>query len=224
VWSGILGDRLHRVLLLKIASEAPSLIYLARLDLTERILSEQGHQVRRVSIHELGKHRSGLARAQTSCVVIAAERPQIPSAGEDDAGRGMSALWELHQSGALLIAGATAAAGSGEICLWPEKPFPKSPSEMDVALVPGLGLLRRTIVLPYFEHLDASLVEQVRQRASPDTCLIGIDENAALNISTTGVRCVGLGKVTLLRDNGIKWVGSDGDTLPTDLFSPGSQR
>ena len=114
-----------------------------------------------------------------------------------------SAAWEAvrerHRSGALLVAGGGAAVALGELAFAPQQPAPAAMEELRFERYEGLGLLHSLVVLPYFNWLQAPLLERIEALCPAGSWLAGIDDQAALIRVGSTWHADGPGSVTLWR-------------------------
>jgi hypothetical protein len=213
-WKDVLGAQFDYIALVGIPGVKPSLVFQTRLSLIEAMISEIGIAVRRhEGIETLPPAGEGSLRT-----VIVLSIDTVPDA------RGREAfatrVKSYVEAGARLIAGATAASACGLYAIGIERPLPPNPDDVILERVQGLALVRDATILPYFDMLPEGAAEKVRRVAGMELLTIGIDQDAALIIGPKGTQCAGLGKVTLMRDNDLVWMGTGGESPPVGLISP----
>lgn len=135
-----------------------------------------------------------------------------------------SMTWKMihtrHREGASLIAAGGAAVAFGEQAFIPLKPYPPDLDELVFELLEGLNLLPGTVILPYFNWLQAPVIDKITNLSPPHTTLIGIDDQAALIAREGRWSVEGLGSVTIMRHNEARQVINAGTSVPADVLSP----
>lgn len=220
VWERILADTLHSVAILPFSPDPPSLGFLARLEIVGRVLSARGFLVKQVDLNDPSQANWIDSLDRSTAVFVAAEQGTLLSGIPDTTSKTLASLYsQVLGAGSLLITGATAAVAIGEATLTQTRRPPKNPAYAGPGIARGIGLLERALVLPYFDQVPEQLVEAVGRLVEKHVRLVGIEQDAALVVGSVGAQCIGLGKVTVLRDNTIEWAGSDGEAAPAGTIS-----
>ncbi|HXB03386.1 MAG TPA: Type 1 glutamine amidotransferase-like domain-containing protein [Candidatus Angelobacter sp.] len=108
-----------------------------------------------------------------------------------------AAIFEAWRGGAAL---AGSSAGAMALCS-DTLVRAKWPNHVNRRPAPGLGVVAKTAVLPHFDTFGHKWVESA-QAASPDLCLLGVDERSAAVWDGSAWRAAGPGAVTVI--NGAK--------------------
>jgi cyanophycinase len=129
------------------------------------------------------------------------------SGGQPDVLRGIlegSALWEgildAHQAGALLVGSSAGAVVLGEHAFAPRRPFPPNLKDVVFDPMPGFSLLPGIAVGPHFNAMPPELGDKFLAMLPPGATLVGIDEKTGLLGQDGRWQVIGVGRVTLVRE------------------------
>lgn len=134
-------------------------------------------------------------------------------------------LRELLESSPVrvLAASGASAVALGDQVFAPVRPYPAEFGRLEFEILPGLGLLKGVVILPYFSWLPDEVTQKIATLAGPNT-LVGIDDQAAL-IGYAGTWEVGgHGTVSFLSSSGKPRVFDAGALIPGDDLLPYPQR
>jgi hypothetical protein len=133
-----------------------------------------------------------------------------------------SGIWQsIQQSTDILLIAASggAAVAFGKQAFAPVAPYPAGLDDLAFEILPGLGLLRDAIVLPYYSWLQDQVVERIRALA-PESKLLGIDDQAAIISHPNGWQVAGHGTVSVFRHKQPPAIFDPGQTIPPEILAP----
>lgn len=134
------------------------------------------------------------------------------------------ALLSAHAAGALLVASGGAAVALGSVAFSPPQLAPQALDALHFERLDGLGLLKRSAILPYYNWLPPQVIGQIVALFPPDTLLVGIDDQAALIGTADGWRVEGLGSVTIRKHSLRPLMVDAGQPIALDVLPPYPER
>jgi hypothetical protein len=223
-WKAIPLRNENKALIVLFSSQTPSLTFVQRVELVKQVLSALVGDCRTLDAKTVIDKTTSAAFDHASYVHLSIETvADFSEAYRAGAIRPSALAWRAclaaYLNGAVLIAGAGAAAALGSYAYRPQKPFARDLAHLKFDLLDGATLVNDAVILPYFEHTPALVTQNLCNLVPPHVFVIGIDRFSALVIAGDKSLCVGLGKVTILRDNQTIWVGAHGDAVPAGLIS-----
>ena len=137
---------------------------------------------------------------------------------------GSSAAWaaiqEAHCQGAALVAGGGAAVALGERAFAPQQPVPPELDRLAFECFNGMGLLPRTLILPYADWVQPAVLSQIASTCALEAHLVALDSAAALIADSSGWNVEGPGGVTVWEQNGQQHSIPAGMRVPDGLLPP----
>jgi len=132
-----------------------------------------------------------------------------------------SVIWQAIQAPnspvRMLIASGGSAVALGQVAFGPIKPVPAQLEELSFDILPGLGLLKGIVILPYFSWLQDQVIHKIVS-LSDGYILVGIDDQAALISRSHGWEVAGLGTVSIIRSGMSTAAFDSGAVIPTDVL------
>lgn len=136
-----------------------------------------------------------------------------------------SSLWHGVMSGAVrvLAASGASAVALGDQIFAPIRPYPANLDHLEFEMIPGLGMLKGVVILPYFGWLQDEVTREIARLVGTAT-LLGIDDQAALIGHDGQWEVVGYGTVSFLSDVRRPRIFDAGTLIPADMLPPYPQR
>ncbi len=137
---------------------------------------------------------------------------------------GDSAAWvaiqQAHHQGATLVAGGGAAVALGEKAFAPQQPVPPELDRLAFECFNGMGLLPWTVILPYADWVQPTVLSQIASTCTPEARLVALDGAAVLIADSSGWNVEGSGGVTIWEQGGRRHSIPAGMRVPDGLLPP----